>query len=313
MKYAVGIDLGGTSIKYGLADTRGRIIFEQSIPTHAEEGATSLIARLTSVVVDILLFARRQSLKVVGVGIGTPGIVDRSFRIVLGGADNIPGWSNIDLASNLEAVCGLPVSINNDANMMGLGEQKFGAARGFSDVLFLTVGTGIGGAVIINNELFSGYDNRGGELGHIPLYADGEPCSCGGQGCLEAYASTSALVAKYSRHVQAGGIVLSEGVDGRMIINLYKKGDTLATQLMEEHWRDLGHGIAGLVNIFSPQRVVIGGGISESGDFYIEKLNDYYQRYVMSDCSVNTVLCGAELGNKAGMLGAAQWTFSRFL
>lgn len=312
MNYAIGVDLGGTSIKYGLADTKGRIAFEQTISTRAEEGATALIGRLTSVVVDCLLFARKHKMNVVGVGVGTPGIVDRSFRVVLGGADNITGWSDIDLAAILEAVCGLPVSINNDANMMGLGEQQFGAARSYSDVLFLTVGTGIGGAVIINNELFGGYDNRGGELGHIPLYANGEECSCGGKGCLEAYASTSALVVKYERHFHAKGIQLPDEIDGRMIIALYKKGDTLATRLMEEHWRDLGHGIAGLVNIFSPQRVVIGGGIAESGDFYIQKLNTYFRRYVMPDCSANTSLCAAELGNKAGMLGAAQWAFARF-
>ncbi len=311
MNYAIGIDLGGTSVKYGLVDTNGSIAFEQTIPTRAEEGATALIGRLTSVVVDCLLVARKKKFKVVGVGVGTPGIVDRSFRIVLGGADNIPGWSDIALAASLEAVCGLPVSINNDANMMGLGEQQFGAARSFSDVVFLTVGTGIGGAVISNNELFGGYNNRGGELGHIPLYANGVDCSCGGKGCLEAYASTSALVDKYRNRVIEKGINQTDNVDGRFIINLYKKGDSLATQVLEEHWRDLGHGIAGLVNIFSPQRVVVGGGIVEAGDFYIQRLDSYFRRFVMPDCSNHTVLCAAELGNKAGMLGAAQWAFSR--
>lgn len=313
MKYAVGVDLGGTYIKYCLSDQEGNILFEKSVATHAAEGATALIGRLTSVIMDALMAARDKKPEVVGVGIGTPGIVDPTFRKVLGGADNIPGWENLDLADCLESVCGLPVTLHNDATMMGLGEQQFGAARSFSDVLFLTVGTGIGGAVIINNNLYNGFANRGGELGHIPLYADGEPCSCGGKGCLEVYASTSALINNYIHRSRINGRELPPDFDGRSVITRYIQGETLAAEVLEEHWRDLGHGIAGLVNIFSPQRVVIGGGIAEAGDFYLQKADYWFRRFVMPDCGAHTQLCIAALGNKAGMLGAAQWAFNRFM
>jgi glucokinase len=230
----------------------------------------------------------------------------------LGGADNIAGWSQVHLSDSIEAACNLPVFVNNDANLMGLGEQTFGAASDCTDVLFITVGTGIGGAIIINNQLFGGYDNRGTELGHIPLFADGIPCSCGSVGCLEAYASTNALIQQFRERCNSMGILFQDEITGKLIIQLYLQNVPVAIESIHEHCRYLGHGIAGLVNIFSPQRVVIGGGISESGNFYIEKVNEYYQQYVMPDCGVNTHICAAALGNRAGMLGAAQWALTNY-
>jgi len=309
MKYAIGVDLGGTSIKYGLVDQDGKLVYENIVPTGADEGAEAVIIRLISAVEDVRQYAKRNDILPVGIGVGTPGIVDRTNRIVLGGADNIVGWSQVPLSDRLETACHLPVIISNDANLMGLGEQAYGAARDCSDVLFITVGTGIGGAIIINNQLFGGYDNRGTELGHIPLFADGIACSCGSVGCLEAYASTGALIQQFKDRCNQIGVILSDEITGKYIIELYLQHVPVAVESVHEHCRFLGRGIAGLVNIFSPQRVVIGGGISESGPFYIEKVNEYYQQYVMPDCGVNTQLCPASLGNRAGILGAARWAF----
>lgn len=154
MKYAIGVDLGGTSIKYGLLGQNGELIYEEIMPTEADKGAEVVIQNLISAVNNAKQFAKSKKIVPVGVGIGTPGIVDRTNRIVLGGADNITGWSQIPLADRIEEACQLSVSINNDANLMGLGEQTFGSAKNCSDVLFITVGTGIGGAVIINGKLF---------------------------------------------------------------------------------------------------------------------------------------------------------------
>jgi len=307
MKYTVGIDLGGTFIKSGLVSDDGQLLYESILPSEADTNAGQVIDNIILAVKKVQQSAEANGIVPVGIGVGTPGIVDKAYRIVIGAAENIVGWTNVPLADRIEEACELPVWINNDANMMGLGEQAFGAARGCSDVLFLTVGTGIGGAIIINDKLFGGYDNRGTELGHIPLFADGVACSCGSVGCLEAYASTTALVMQFEKKCQKLGIIFNEKISGKLIIKLFHENHPLAIESVNEHCRYLGQGIAGLVNVFSPQRVVIGGGISEAGDFYIAKIKNSFQRYVMPDCAVNTEICAAQLGNRAGVLGAAQW------
>ncbi|MEA4936027.1 MAG: ROK family protein [Paludibacter sp.] len=309
MNYAVGIDLGGTFIKFGVASSNGDLIYEDTISSQAETGPDKVIENIVRATIMSLGRATELNICPLGIGVGTPGIIDRANRIVLGGADNINGWTQIHLADLIEKKCQLPVWINNDANMMGLGEQAFGAAKNCSDVLFLTIGTGIGGAIIIDGKLFGGYDNRGTELGHIPLFSDGLPCSCGGTGCLEVYASTNALIRQFENRCKLSDVHLENEISGRLITKLYKEKYILAVESLNDHWRFLGRGIAGLVNIFSPQKVIVGGGISESGVFYIEKLNEEFQKQVMPDCAVNTKICAAKLGNRAGILGAAQFVF----
>jgi glucokinase len=307
-KYAIGIDLGGTFIKFGLVRSDGQLMYESILPTEADKTTSAVIANLISAVRQAQEYAQEQGVVPFGIGIGTPGVIDITYRVVLE-ANNIVGWKNLSLADSIEQVCGLPVWINNDASMMGLGEQAFGAARNYSDVLFLSVGTGIGGAIIIDNKLFGGYDNRGAELGHTPLYSDGVSCSCGNIGCLEAYASTTALIQQFENRCMIAGVGFSEKITGKLIVKLYQDQHPIAVESINAHCRFLGRGIAGLVNIFSPQRVVLGGGISESGSFYINNIKAEMSRYVVASCAVNTDVCAAQLGNKAGILGAAQWAF----
>ncbi len=249
--------------------------------------------------------AAKQDWNVLGIGLGTPGIVDETNRIVLGGAENIIGWENIDVASLMEKQMSLPVVVGNDANLMGLGETKYGAGRGCTHVVFLTVGTGIGGAVIIDGKLFNGYANRGTELGHVPLIANGERCACGAIGCLEHYASTAALTRRFSVLAKEQNLSFDTEINGELIVRLYHEDFPLAVECMNEHFYYLGRGIAGFVNIFSPQRIVIGGGVAESGSFYLEKIRAVFKKHVIADCALNTKIVAAELGNKAGLIGAA--------
>ena len=249
--------------------------------------------------------AAKQDWNVLGIGLGTPGIVDETNRIVLGGAENIIGWENIDVASLMEKQMSLPVVVGNDANLMGLGETKYGAGRGCTHVVFLTVGTGIGGAVIIDGKLFNGYANRGTELGHVPLIANGEHCACGAVGCLEHYASTSALTRRFSILAKEQNLSFDTEINGELIVRLYHEDFPLAVECMNEHFYYLGRGIAGFVNIFSPQRIVIGGGVAESGSFYLEKIRAVVKKHVIADCALNTKIVAAGLGNKAGLIGAA--------
>lgn len=310
-KYAIGIDLGGTSVKYALIDNEGVFHFQGKLPSKADISAEAVIGQLVTACKETMASAQQLGVTIEGIGIGTPGIVDETNRIVLGGAENIKGWENLNLADRIEAETHLPVQMGNDANLMGLGETMYGAGQGARNVVFLTVGTGIGGAVVIDGKLFNGFANRGTELGHVPLIANGEPCACGSIGCLEHYASTSALVRRFNkRAAEAGRSFSGEEINGELIVRLYKKGDKLATECLDEHCDFLGHGIAGFINIFSPQRIVIGGGLSEAGDFYIQKVSERAHRYVMADCAVNTRIMAASLGNKAGSIGAASLVFS---
>ena len=303
MKNIIAVDLGGTSIKFGIVNEKGELLYEGLRPTMAES-SKKVINNLKVAISDCIDESKSKNIDLVAIGIGTPGIVDPTYRIVLGGADNIEGWVNINLSDELENEFHIPVYINNDANMMGLGEQWHGVASDSSDVVFLTIGTGIGGAIIIDGNLYGGFANRGTELGHIPLIMDGRSCSCGSVGCLEAYASTSALVDEYSQLI---GTDYDNEINGKLIVEEYQKGSKVAIIALNHHFQYVGRGIAGLVNIFSPQKVVIGGGISESGTNYIDNITKEYHKYVMPDCAVNTEICAAQLGNKAGLFGAAKW------
>lgn len=305
MEYAIGIDLGGTSIKYALVDKEGLSFFEGKLPSFASVSAAKVMEQLVKAASIVKNEAGKQNRAVKGIGLGTPGIVDETNRIVLGGAENIAGWKNIDVASFLEQQMNLPVVVGNDANLMGLGEAKYGAGRGCSHVVFLTVGTGIGGAVVIDGKLFNGFANRGTELGHVPLIACGERCACGATGCLEHYASTAALVRRFSALADERGLKFDVEINGELIVRFYHEGHPLAVDCMNEHFYYLGRGIAGFINIFSPQRIVVGGGVSESGAFYLERIKQVVKENAIADCAVNTEIVIAALGNKAGYIGAA--------
>lgn len=305
MEYAIGIDLGGTSIKYALVNQAGDLLLEGRLPSLAHVSAEKVIEQLTKAATLLKDEAIKQKLKVRGIGLGTPGIVDESNRIVLGGAENIVGWENIDVASLLEELMSLPVKVGNDAGMMGWGEMKFGSGKGYTHVVFLTVGTGIGGSVFIDGKPFNGYANRGMELGHVPLIANGERCACGAVGCLEHYASTSALVRRFSALAQERQQSFDAEINGELIVRLYQEKFPTAVECMNEHFYYLGRGIAGFVNIFSPQRIVIGGGIAEAGTFYIENIRKIVREHVIADCALNTEIVVASLGNRAGLVGAA--------
>ena len=312
MKTAIGLDLGGTSIKYALVDEEGQIMHQDIRPSSATVSAEAVIDQLCKCIEDIEGFlSSKEGIELKGIGIATPGIIDETNRIVLGGAENIQGWENIPLARIIEEKTQLRTVVANDANAMGLGETMFGAGRNFKHIVFITVGTGIGGAVIIDGKLFNGYANRGTELGHVPFIANGVPCACGSVGCLEAYASTSALVRFFTNECIEQGIKVQESnMNGEFIAARYREGDPLAVKWLNKHCDYLGHGVAGFINTFSPQLIVIGGGLPEAGNFYIEKVREAAFRYAMKDCAKNTEIVVAQLGNRAGTIGAASLAFS---
>jgi glucokinase len=304
MSYAIGIDLGGTNIKFGLADHSGNILFESIRPTYLQ--GSSVYDNIGNSISEVKAFAASRELDIAGIGIGVPAIVDNG--LVTGCFTNLPELEGMALGSRLEEQTGIPVWVDNDANLMGLAEWKYGAARGVSDAIFLTVGTGVGGAMVLNGQLYAGFRGRGAELGHIVVQAEGGyPCGCGGRGCLEAHASVKALIEDYLGNPHP---VLSEDISGSLIVARYQAGEPAALLVMNRHFDWLAAGVAGLINIFSPQMVIIGGGISESGEFYIREVSSRALARAMKETSVNTVIKAAQLGNKAGFLGAAGLVFT---
>ena len=301
--FAIGIDIGGTSLKCGVVNQLGEIVFSYLVPlknTKTEKEITTLI------VIAILQCADQLNQPIVGVGIGFPGVIDND--VIIGGGDNLPSFEQLELGKTLKKLTGYNIVIDNDANLMGLGELIYGAAKDCSDAIFLTVGTGIGGAIMINNKLHGGYNNRGAELGHIVIQQNGLACTCGGQGCLETYASVTALIDYYKT---LNSYPLEE-IDGRYIIEKYLSGEVHAIKTMQRHFDYLAAGISSFINVFSPQKVVIGGGISEAGQFYIDELIRRTQTLAIPVALANSTIVAANLGNKAGLLGCGANVFRKF-
>ncbi|MGC4235141.1 MAG: ROK family protein [Niabella sp.] len=298
-RYAIGVDVGGTALKFGIVDNEGQLIQSFTAPVQGDEQA--IIAQIKDCVQQAVALVDHSLIE--GVGIGFPGIVENN--IIIGGADNLPGFEQLSLGNLLEAQTGYNVVIDNDANMMALGELVYGAAQGCTDIVFLTVGTGIGGALVLNNRLYGGYKNRGTELGHIIVQYNGNLCTCGSKGCLEAYASVTSLIEHYKTLRKE----LPGTVNGKQIVAAYLQQEPEAVAAMNRHFDYMAAGIAGYVNIFSPQKVVVGGGISEAGDFYIREIEKRVKVLAMPAAYAYTELVTAALGNKAGLLGCAANVF----
>lgn len=302
--YAVGVDLGGTFVKAALVSSEGAIVFKAELPIGNEASKNVILDTIEKIMNNALNEASQHGLRVLGIGLGTPGIVYDG--VISGGADNLNGWENIDLSGYYSKIFKLPVKVDNDANLMGLGELYYGAAKGCTDVICLTIGTGIGGAIIANGQLYGGFKNRGTELGHIVVEHQGPNCNCGGKGCLELYGSTTALIKNYSK---LSGIAV-KNLNGRYIVAKFREQEENAVRCLQEHTEYLGHGVASFINVFAPQKVVIGGGISAAGQFYIDMIRESAFSYMMQDCGSHTEVVAATLGNTAGSLGAAALLFN---
>ena len=308
-KYYIGIDLGGTFIKGGIVDDEGNILVSDKIPTEREYGGDRVATNIVSLCKKLLADVNMSESDVVGIGMGVPGMIDSKTGIVT--FSNNFDWEHFHIVEKVQAQIDLPVKIANDANVAALGETKFGCGKEYKNTVLLTLGTGVGGGVVIDGKLFEGNGSAGAELGHSIVQVDGEPCSCGNKGCLEAYASASALIRDTKRAMQQDknsamwAVGTLDNVDGKTAFD-YCETDKSAKTVVDNYIKMLGAGIVNFANIFRPEAVLLGGGVCAEGDRLIKPLQAILDRDIFAGARGPQVkILVAQLGNKAGLLGAA--------
>lgn len=307
MEYRVGVDLGGTNIAVGVVDEEKRIVGRASAPTGAGRMLDDIIYDIACCVRSAVKDAGITLADVAGFGIGAPGYCLSEEGIVA--YSNNLRWKNIPVCDELRQELGVGFRLSNDANCAALGEAVAGAARGLRNVLMITLGTGVGGGVVIDGKLFEGNVGPGTELGHTTLIHGGEPCTCGRRGCMEAYASAAALL----RQRHAAELAHPETAmkrfppeDGSAVFLCAAEGDETAKAVAAQYIEYVGAGITNFVNIFSPEMILIGGGVSNAGDALLQPLNDYVRRNRYGGARMPTCpIRRAELGGDAGIIGAA--------
>ena len=308
-KYYVGIDLGGTFIKGGIVDDLGNVILSDKVPTESEGGQEVVATNIANLANALIEKAGLAKDDLVGIGMGVPGMIDSENGVVI--LSNNLKWHNFNIAKAVSDRTGLKVKIANDANVATLAEVKFGAAKNRRNVIMLTLGTGVGGGIVANGQLIEGNLSVGAELGHAVIARGGEQCSCGRRGCLEAYASATALIRDTKRAMQAHPdskmweIGSLDAVCGKTAFD-YKDTDAYAKEVVDNYIGALATGIANFGNIFRPEVVLLGGGVCAQGDVLIKPLQELVNKEVFAqDLGPEVKVLIATLENTAGTLGAA--------
>jgi glucokinase len=311
---AIGVDLGGTNLRSAVVTADGEVLEELKIRTQADQGVDAVIERLAGAIQDVSERAGLDS--TVQVGVAAPGPLDPRAGVVHF-APNLPGWTNVPLRDRLMTLTGRSISLGNDANAAALGELYFGAGKGIDNLIYVGLGTGVGGGVISEGRLIDGLRGMGGELGHTTVSLDGPRCSCGSLGCIEAYCSAWALTREAESLVRAGrgqAIAAAAEADGRpvgprAIGAAAAVGDRAAIDLLHRAGTALGAGLANFVNIFNPELIVLGGGVSETGEPLLDPVRAALQTYAIPVMHRAVRLVPAALGLETGIYGAAALVF----
>lgn len=307
VKAVIGIDLGGTNIKSVLLEaSRHRILRQASHPTQAETGVAQVVENIALEVEGHLMAAKPIGCRVIGIGVGSAGLVDRG---VVRNSPNLPGWQGaVPLQRLLKrrlADYRLPITIENDVNAFVLAEQKMGAAKGLRNVIGLTLGTGVGGGIIIDGKLYRGTTGGAGELGHMVIKHDGPRCKCGNSGCLESLVGSQAIINRYNDLRFRAHQKLERDISVAEIASRAKNKEALAIQALAETGRLLGIGLANLINIFNPQAIVIGGGVAQAGKFILIPAVAEMRARAMPYDTKDVKILKAKLGEFAGAIGAS--------
>lgn len=293
--YSIGVDLGGTKILTGLVNDTGVIERTVEVPTGASEGPDAVIERIVRSVQEVKGAVPNEHLY--GIGIGAPGPLNPKDGVVLS-PPNLPGWDNIPLRDRVGQRFGLPCFLENDANAAALAEHRFGAGQGTTDMIYITVSTGIGAGLILDGKLYHGSGGFAGEVGHIVVDTNGPVCTCGNTGCLEAVSSGTAIAREAS-------IVFGRQCTAKEVAELAEQGNQDAITILDRAFAYLGAGIVSLVNLFNPSKIVIGGGVSHTGDAMFRQLSAAVQEKAFEAPRSMVTIVPAQLGVNSGMLGGA--------
>ena len=305
-RYAFGVDVGGTSVKMGLFDETGTILDKWEIPTRRENKGASILPDVARSLLEKMTEKGIQEKDLVGIGVGAPGPVDDEGTLV-SGAVNI-GWEPFNIPKAMHAYINVPIKAANDANAAAYGEMWQGGGKGFNSIVAVTLGTGVGGGIIINGELLAGATGAGGEIGHMHMVDDEtESCNCGNRGCIELYSSATGIARLARRRLEKDDepSVLREGkVSAKTVFDGVKAGDKVAVEIAEEFGEYLGKGLAMIASVLNPEAFIISGGVSKAGEILFSFIEPPFHKYVFRHCG-NAKFVLATLGNDAGIYGAA--------
>jgi len=309
--YTIGIDLGGTNLRGGLCDDEHVVRTHAAIDTEAERGFEHVLARMVTLVEALLQNAALTKADVRAIGIGAPGPLSHTEGIIFD-APNLPGWRNIPLRQRLAEAAGLPVVLENDANAAAYGEFVAGAGRAVRSLVLLTLGTGIGGGIVLDGQLWRGCDDSAGEMGHTIIVPEGRPCPCGQAGCLERYASANAVAERLVEAVRAGEpsslreeIEAGAGLDARDVLRAAERGDTLAARVWDQTCYYLALGCINLERLLSPELIVFSGGLINAGEHLLTPVRQYINKLRWHIPTQPPRIALAELSGDAGIIGAA--------
>jgi glucokinase len=295
-KYIIGLDLGGTVTKIGLFNFQDRLLRQTSLVTQKFPTRNSLISAICKEIDMLISQAKCQRRCIKAIGMGLPGLIDSSRGLVYY-FPNIDGWKNTPIKKIFEAKLGIPVFADNDVNLMTLAEFKRGAGRGAKNLICITLGTGVGGGLIINGELYRGSKLAAGEIGHVPIEFNGLNCNCGGQGCLEAYVGNKNLIKLAKKDF--GKRITLETLEKKA-----KAGNKLALKIWRQAGERIGSALTGVINLLNPERVIIGGGVAKAGDVLFNSIRKTVKNNAMPVQAKAVKILPSKLGYNAGLLGA---------
>lgn len=312
-KFAVGVDLGGTSIKIGLVDEKGKILEKVTIDSLANEGPETVV---NQIIKGIKQLRKRDNHKILGIGVGSPGTI-RIKKGTVENPPNFPGWGKIHLGNIIKKVFEVNVFVENDANAAAIGEMIYGAGKKFDNFILITLGTGVGGGIIINKKIYRGEIGGAGELGHVSIDAYGAPCKCGSFGCVEAYIGNSYLIERVKTELQKNKKSILHQMCSNNLMDLNpkiiheasEKGDEFARSVIIDAGKRLGYGLANAVHILDITNIIIGGGVAGFGKLLFDSVEEALKSRVMKPFRDRVEVIPAKLKNEAGIKGASALVF----
>jgi glucokinase len=308
---AIGVDIGRNSIKIAVVKIQGEVIAVKSYPLDKTQSKDYLIAKLLRSIREIRQVVASDGVNPICVGTAAKGFIDHSSGIVLGPDQGIKDWMNVPLAKIINQETGLPAYVGNDANMMTIAEHRFGAAKGFNNIIFVALRTGIGGGIIINGKLYRGVNNAGGEVGQMIINFDNGMSDKGIRGSYEHLASASAIVRRYHEETATNDLNKENPLSCREIFELSYANSPVAVKVVKENAEMVGIGLANLITIFAPEIIVLGGGMSEANDSYLTMIRESAFANSLENCRSEVKIERAHLGSSASLLGSAYYGMTR--